>query len=89
MSGSQLEEIFQGMEKNDILHASRLLTGQFLACALKYIFESLIDDRAGYVPNADALKAIAKVVKRLKSRDPDLVYLLDRWLSPHRTNSCS
>ena len=40
MSGSQLEEIFQGMEKNDILHASRLLTGQFLACALKYIYSS-------------------------------------------------
>jgi len=67
------------MEENGILYASRLLTGQFLACALVYIRG--IDRRVGYVPNADALGAIAKVVKRLKGRDPELVYLLDRGLS--------
>lgn len=48
----------------------------------------VIDRRSGYVPNADALKAIAEVVKRLKSRDPELVYLLDRGLSLHRTYFC-
>ena len=31
MTGSQLEELFQGMEKNGVLNASRLLTGQLVA----------------------------------------------------------
>jgi succinate dehydrogenase/fumarate reductase flavoprotein subunit len=67
------------MEKNGILHASRLLTGQFVACSPGYV----MDRQAGYVPNADGLEAIVKLVKKLKSRDPDLVYLLDRGLTFH------
>ena len=57
-------------------------------CGLALKTICVIDRRSGYVPNADALKAIAEVVKRLKSRDSELVYLLDRGLSLHRTNSC-
>ena len=43
MTGSQLQDLFQGMEKNGILNASRLLTGQFVA-SLSNQFESLIGD---------------------------------------------
>ncbi|KAJ7777342.1 Ribokinase-like protein [Mycena metata] len=56
-TAAELTEMFQGLERNQLLLPDRLLTG--------------------YIPGAEGLSAVADLVDKLKSKRPELIYLLD------------
>lgn len=72
------------MEKNRLLKGGRLLTGAFCHCShrLNVSANHNIHRRPGYVPGAEALSSVKDLAARLRERNPDLVYLLDRVFSP-------
>lgn len=50
----------------------------------------LVPDRllTGYIPNADSLGSVRKLVKKLKFSNPNLIYLLDREHYLHLVIPC-
>lgn len=54
MNGQELWEIIEGLQANDLLQYTHLLTG--------------------YIASVSFLETIAKIVKDLRQKNPDLVY---------------
>ncbi|KAF5379520.1 hypothetical protein D9615_006506 [Tricholomella constricta] len=61
-TAAELNDVFEGMERNELMAPTRLLTGITPPC---------------YVPSAEGLSAVAALARRLKRERPELIYLLD------------
>lgn len=64
------------MEKNRLMIAGRLLTGASTAQPHMTLVQG--HPCVGYVPGAEALNAVKALAIRLRERNLDMVYLLDR-----------
>jgi pyridoxine kinase len=76
-SAAELNAIFEGMEGNELLTPTRLLTGWPFSLPHSTFTDDLI---SGYIPTAEALSAVEKLASRLRHDKPNLIYLLDRML---------
>lgn len=63
------------MEGNGLLHPERLLTGKSIICQTLDVTQFR---GTGYIPGGEALSAVTDLARKLRERNPDLIYLLDR-----------
>ena len=75
-TAAELDDIFGGLERSELLAPTRLLTGLFYWSHT--VGGEPTDVVKGYVPGAEGLRAVAKLARKLKQERPDLIYLLDR-----------
>lgn len=68
--------MFNAMENNELLTPHRILTGMVPQSELLQPHPNSI----GYTPDAAALKVIANQITKLKERNPQIIYLLDRMI---------
>jgi pyridoxine kinase len=68
------------LEYNEMLAHTRLLTGP--NCKLLLFLSKTNNILVGYIPGAESLSAVADIVRKLKSKNPNLIYLLDRAYLP-------
>ncbi|KAJ8518081.1 hypothetical protein ONZ45_g4815 [Pleurotus djamor] len=75
MSAADLRAVFDGMKQNELFVQKRLVTGQSELNSEMHLLK--ISFREGYIPGAEGLSAVLELVRELKSRNPELIYVLD------------
>ncbi|GAV75829.1 Phos_pyr_kin domain-containing protein, partial [Cephalotus follicularis] len=83
LNGQQLWELIEGLEANDLLYYTHLLTG-ILDLVLYFFFlfnyflaSVLIGLFAGYIGSVSFLNVVLEVVNKLRSINPKLTYVCD------------
>ena len=77
-NAAELNQLFDLMEKNKLLQPERVLTGKH---DLSRFTPMCWHFPTGYIPGGEALSAVLELARKLRERNPTLLYLLDRRLS--------
>ena len=75
VSAAELSGMFQYMEENSLLQPERLLTGNIIFVSYHH---PGLSASTGYIPGGEALSSVLSLAQKLREKNPELIYLLDR-----------
>jgi pyridoxine kinase len=70
LNGNELWELVEGLDANDLLHYSHLLTG---LCLRSLSIEST-DRNSGYIGTTSFLETVLRVLNHVREKNPNLIY---------------
>lgn len=74
MDDRQFLELIDGLEANDLLDYSHVLTGMMLQRALRLYALKLMLYDTGYMGSVSALRGVKNAVERVRAVNPDAFY---------------